>query len=103
MLSKGQCLEVTEGLLKFHLRRGKNRPQVKAYYAMSYNPYGPTINDYKWSYALNYTPFNQAVVIGNEFWNIIGGETTYQELLEIYLEVGREKGKYMIDAVAFGF
>ncbi|BAZ66037.1 hypothetical protein NIES4106_07830 [Fischerella sp. NIES-4106] len=101
--NKGQCLEVTQRLLRFHLLLGKKRPQLQAYYAMPYNPYGVTKADYKWSQALSYTPFHEAVVIGNEFWNIIGGATTYEELLEIYLEVGREKSKYMLDVLAFGF
>jgi len=38
-----------------------------------------------------------------DFWTLIGGEGTYPELLEIYREVGREKGKAMIDALVFGF
>lgn len=101
--NKGQCLEVTQRLLRFHLLRGANRPQVKAYYARPYNPYGSTKATYRWSQALNYLPFKEAVVIGYEFWEIIGGQTAYEELLEIYLEVGREKGKYMLDALAFGF
>lgn len=101
--NKGQCLEVIQRLLRFHLLRGANRPQVKAYYAMPYNPYGVTKEKYKWSQALNYLPFDEGVVIGNEFWNIVGGQTTYEELLDIYLEVGREKGKYMLDTLAFGF
>lgn len=101
--NKGQCLEVTQRLLRFHLLRGESRPQVKAYYAMPYNPYGATKADYKWSYAKNYMPFDDAVIIGSEFWNIVGGETAYQELLEIYLEVGNEKSKHMLDTLAFGF
>lgn len=101
--NKGQCLEVTQRLLRFHLLTGKNIPQVKAFYAMPYNPFGAKKSDYRWSCTLNYTPFNEAVVIGNDFWKIIGGETAYQELLEIYLQVGREKSKYMLDALAFGF
>ncbi|MFB2939007.1 TdeIII family type II restriction endonuclease [Aerosakkonemataceae cyanobacterium BLCC-F154] len=101
--NKGQCLEVIQRLLRFHLLRGANRPQVQAYYAMPYNPSGLTKADYKWSQARSYLPFNEAVIIGNEFWNIVGGATAYEELLEIYLEVGREKSKYMLDALAFGF
>lgn len=101
--NKGQCLEVLQRLLRFHLLRGTSRPQVNAYYAMPYNPYGVTNTVYRWSQALNYLPFQEAVVIGDEFWTIVGGETAYEELLEIYLEVGREKGKYMLDALAFGF
>lgn len=101
--NKGQCLEVTQRLLRFHLLRGQYRPTVQAYYAMAYNPYGPTRSEYRWTYALNYMPFAQAAVIGQEFWNIVGGPTACEELLGIYQEVGREKSKYMFDALAFGF
>ena len=101
--NKGQCLEVLQRLLRFHLLRGINRPQLQSYYAMTYNPYGYLKEDYKWSYTRNYFPFEEAVLIGNEFWNIIGRETTYRELLEIYQQVGKEKSKYIIDALAFGF
>ncbi|MDB9317725.1 TdeIII family type II restriction endonuclease [Nodularia spumigena] len=101
--NKGQCLEVLQRLLRFHLLRGVNRPQVQSYYAMPYNPYGVNKADYKWTQAKSYLPFDKAVVIGNEFWSIVGGATAYEELLEIYLEVGREKSKYMLDNLAFGF
>jgi hypothetical protein len=37
--NKGQCLEVTQRLLRFHLLLGKKRPQLQAYYAMPYNPW----------------------------------------------------------------
>ncbi|QOV21944.1 TdeIII family type II restriction endonuclease [Anabaenopsis elenkinii] len=101
--NKGECLEVLQRLLRFHLLLDGNQPQIQAYYAMPYNPYGVNTNDYKWTHAKKYLPFDEAVVIGNDFWKIIGGATTYEELLEIYLEVGREKSKYMLDALAFGF
>ncbi|WP_293145479.1 MULTISPECIES: TdeIII family type II restriction endonuclease [unclassified Microcoleus] len=101
--NKGQCLEVIQRLLRYHLLCGQSRPDAQSYYAMAYNPYGPNRSDYKWSVARKYTPFEQAVIMGHEFWNIIGGETAYEELLDIYQEVGREKGKHMLDALAFGF
>ena len=101
--NKGQCLEVIQRLLRYHLLCGESRPAAQCYYAMAYNPYGPNRSDYKWSVARKYTPFEQAVIMGYEFWNIIGGETAYEELLDIYQEVGREKGKHMLDALAFGF
>ncbi|BDA66891.1 hypothetical protein CAL7716_010570 [Calothrix sp. PCC 7716] len=101
--NKGQCLEVTQRLLRFNLLREKNRQNLKTYYAMPYNSYGTNRTSYKHSMALQYTPFNEAVIIGNEFWSIIGGESAYEELLEIYLEIGRENSQYMLDALAFGF
>ncbi len=101
--NKGQCLGVIEQILRFHLLRGVSRPQVQAYCAMPYNPYGSQKVDYKWSCALKYMPFQDAVVIGNNFWKIIGGDTTYEELLAIYLEVGQEKSKDILDALALEF
>ena len=87
--NKGQCLEVTQRLLRIHLLRGKPRPDVQAYFAMPYNPFGPSRKDYQWSYAIHYTPFDDAVLIGDEFWELLGGPSTYEELLAIYEEVGR--------------
>ena len=81
--NKGQCLEVIQRLLRYHLLCGLSRPDAQSYYAMAYNPYGPNRSDYKWSVARKYTPFEQAVIMGHEFWNIIGGETAYEELLDI--------------------
>ncbi len=101
--NKGQCLEVTQRILRIHLLLGTPRPRVQAYYAMAYNPYGPTRAEYRWSFGHMYMPFADAVLIGHEFWNVIGGPSAYAELLDIYQEVGREKGKYMLDALAFGF
>jgi hypothetical protein len=101
--NKGQCLEVIQRLLRFYVFRGCSRPQLQAYYAMPYNPYGSQKADYKWSQALKYLPFDEVVIIGQDFWNLVGGATAYEELLEIYMEVGKEKGKYMLDALAFGF
>ncbi|MGB3267811.1 MAG: TdeIII family type II restriction endonuclease [Microcoleus sp.] len=101
--NKGQCLEVIQRLLRYHLLCGQSRPDAQSYYAMAYNPYGPNRSDYKWSVARKYTPFDQAIIMGQEFWNIIGGETAYEELLDIYQELGQEKGNYMLDALAFGF
>jgi hypothetical protein len=43
------------------------------------------------------------VLLGSEFWELIGGSGAYDELLDIYAEVGRENSKKIIDALAFGF
>ncbi len=100
--NKGQCLGVFERLLRFYLL-ATNPHNSKAYYAMAYNPYGYERSDYKWSVSKQYTPFDDAVLIGHEFWTLIGGEEAYSELLEIYQEVGREKSKYILDTLAFDF
>lgn len=101
--NKGQCLEVLQRLLRFHALRRTKRPQTQAYYAMPYNPYGASKESYRWNYVINYLPFDEVVLLGHEFWSIVGGKTTYGELLEIYLEVGRENSKFMLDSLAFNF
>jgi hypothetical protein len=101
--NKGQCLEVTERLLRIHAITQKNRPGVNAYFAMAYNPYGARLEDYRHSFGLRYLDMQNEVLLGEDFWTLIGGAGTYEELLEIYQEVGSGKGKAMIDALAFGF
>lgn len=89
--NKGQCLEVTQRLLRIQLARGKGLPSVQTFFAMPYNPYGGGRENYRWDYARRYLPFEDAVLIGAEFWDMLGGEGTYLELLEIYHEVGQAK------------
>lgn len=62
-----------------------------AYYALPYNPYGKREN-YSWSFPARW--FNmkndKAVLIGNEFWDKIGGLGTYQGFIEAVNEIGKE-------------
>lgn len=67
-------------------------PQVEgAYYALPYNPYG-TRDGYAWSFPARW--FNmkedEAVLIGDEFWEKIGGIGTYQAFIGAVNEIGRE-------------
>ncbi len=101
--NKDQCLVVTQRILRFHALRNQARPKVRGYFAMAYNPYGNSREDYNWSIAKNYMPYDEGLLIGDEFWNVVGGATAYQELLEIYRHVGKVKAKYILDALAFGF
>ncbi|MGB8370724.1 MAG: TdeIII family type II restriction endonuclease [Limisphaerales bacterium] len=43
------------------------------------------------------------VVLQDEFWDIIGGKGTFASLLEIYAEVGKEKGRQIIDRLGYDF
>ena len=101
--NKGQCLEIAERLLRVHAITQEKRPKVNAYFAMAYNPYGHRRADYRHSFSLQYLDMENEVLLGDEFWQIIGGKGTYEELLDIYREVGREKSKAMMDALLFGF
>lgn len=62
-----------------------------AFYALPYNPYGKK-EDYKWSFPLRW--FNmqkdECVLIGNEFWDLIGGEGTYAKFIREINLLGKD-------------
>jgi hypothetical protein len=62
-----------------------------AFYALPYNPYGAREN-YSWSFPARW--FNMktdsVVLIGDEFWEKIGGLGTYQAFIEAVNEIGKE-------------
>ena len=63
----------------------------EAYYALPYNPYGRREN-YSWSFPARW--FNmkedEVVLIGDEFWEKIGGLGTYKAFIEAVNEIGLE-------------
>ena len=63
----------------------------EAFYALPYNPYG-TRENYSWSFPARW--FNmqkdEVVLIGNEFWDKIGGIGTYTAFINAVNEIGVE-------------
>ncbi len=62
-----------------------------AYYALPYNPYGKK-EDYKWSFPMRWFNMNQdeSVLIGDEFWDLIGGEGTYSNFIKEVNLLGKD-------------
>ena len=62
-----------------------------AFYALPYNPYGKKEN-YKWGFPMRW--FNmqkdRTVLIGDEFWDLIGGKGTYQNFISEINLLGKE-------------
>lgn len=83
--NKGESEEAKRQMLKIISLR--NRP-VKTLVCMNYNPYEP--ESYRWTIPLNYLKVGEDLLIGRDFWDFIGGQGTYQELLELFDEAGRE-------------
>jgi hypothetical protein len=54
-----------------------------AYYALPYNPYGKK-EDYKWGFPQRWFNMHEdeSVLIGDEFWELIGGEGTYKNFIK---------------------
>lgn len=84
-----QCVSVTRKFLEIHALRKSGPPRVRTYFGMSYNPYGAR-QLYGWSVAKNYLDMDAQVLIGSEFWDLLGGPGTYEEVLSIFGEVGTE-------------
>lgn len=63
----------------------------KVYYALPFNPYGRR-EDYdhphpkRWFDMLN----DEVVVMGKEFWDLVGGDEAYEQLIKIFEKVGKE-------------
>jgi hypothetical protein len=76
-----------EKLLKLYAM--EPRQVNKAYYALPYNPYGRR-KDYSWSFPARW--FNmiedEVVLIGDEFWDALGGPGTYRSFIAAVNEVG---------------
>ena len=66
-------------------------PITNAYYALPYNPYGKRC-DYNWSFPARWFNMKEdkVVLIGNEFWDLIGGKGTYQLFIDEINKIGVE-------------
>lgn len=66
-------------------------PISGAYYALPYNPYGKR-EDYNWSFPARWFNMKEdkTVLIGDDFWDFIGGEGTYQMFIDEINKLGKE-------------
>jgi hypothetical protein len=66
-----------------------NNPITDAFYALPYNPYGKREN-YAWSFPARWFDMknDKSVMIGNEFWDFIGGTGTYQLFIDEINKLG---------------
>lgn len=83
--NKGESKEAKRGMLKIIALRNK---QVKTFVVMAYNPYEP--ESFRWPLPLNYLKLDEDLLVGKSFWDFLGGNRTYEELLKLFEEVGNE-------------
>lgn len=62
-----------------------------AFYALPYNSYGKK-DDYKWTFPMRWFDMHndKSVLIGNEFWDLIGGEGTYNNFIKEVNLIGKD-------------
>jgi hypothetical protein len=84
--NKGQCIEMKQRLLTaLAIRRQES---TRTWWGVPYNPYGR--GEYRWVYPLAFFDFEDEVMLGLPFWDFVGGTGTYEELLDLYRQVGDE-------------
>lgn len=88
-------LDQTEIVKKDLLMLKAHDDKYKPYLGLYYNPGGENRIDYNWS--LPGKIFNmkedECVLIGNDYWDIVGGKGTYKKLLKVFEEVGAKTRK----------
>jgi len=67
-------------------------PMCKAYFGLYYNPYGEERRTYAHNPPMGIFDFHtdEAVLIGKDYWDTLGGSGCYETVLEIAKEVGAE-------------
>ena len=67
-----------------------HNPNAKTFFALFYDPGGPNRSDYNWTMPFKIFNMHQdeSVLIGEDYWNFLGGERAYVELLTIFDAVG---------------
>lgn len=98
--NKDQSVGAVRKLLTVHGAKGIAPPRLQTYYSMAYNPYGDSRSDYAESIARKYLDLNAMVLMGQEFWDFVGGGGCYEDVLDIFQEVGQEFGPQVWDLLA---
>ncbi len=84
------CAETKQKILTFAALHYQDNPQ--GYLAFPYNPF-ISRSEYKHPFTKRVMDLQSEVLMGSEFWDILGGEGTFAQMLEIIEEVGSELRK----------
>lgn len=75
----------------FKLLTMNEQPVKAAYFALPYNPYGTSKDDYAWTFPGRWFDMrhDECVLIGEEYWDLIGGKGTYQFFIKEINKLGK--------------
>lgn len=81
---------IKKQLLDWIAMRGSEKPKanIKTIVAIPYNPYEPKPYE-RWTLQ-GLFDLRQEVLVGHEFWDLLGGEKTYEDLLKVFERAGLE-------------
>jgi hypothetical protein len=85
-----EFIGIKKQLLDWIAMRGSINPNVKikTFVAIPYNPYEPQPYE-RWTLQ-GLFDLEQEILVGKEFWDMLGGEETYDDLLKVFEEAGIE-------------
>jgi type II restriction enzyme len=86
--NKNEMRAAKRDLLEIYAIKARENKKVKVYLGMYYNPYAPKKYQ-RWT-CLKFFDEGKDFLIGKDFWDFLGGVNTYEDLIEIYEEVGEE-------------
>lgn len=81
---------IKKQMLDWIAMRGSEKPdvEIKTIVAIPYNPYEPEPYE-RWTLQ-GLFDLNREVLVGKEFWDFLGGENTYEDLLDVFEKAGLE-------------
>ncbi len=81
---------IKKQMLDWIAMRGSQNPNanIKTIVAIPYNPYEPKPYE-RWTLQ-GLFDLNEEVMVGKEFWDFLGGDNTYEDLLEVFESAGLE-------------
>ena len=81
---------IKKQMLDWIAMRGSEKPKakVKTIVAIPYNPYEPKPYE-RWTLQ-GLFDLKEEVLVGVEFWDLLGGKRTYEDLLKVFEEAGLE-------------
>ncbi|ABK77459.1 restriction endonuclease [Cenarchaeum symbiosum A] len=87
--NKGQCHTMLRNSLYIHAMTRRLWPRTRTMIGMAYNPFGDGA-EYNHSFVTGIFDMKRQVRIGREYWDLLGGDDTYRQLLDIFADVGDE-------------
>ncbi len=81
---------IKKQMLDWVAMRGSEKPKadIKTIVAIPYNPYEPKPYE-RWTLQ-GLFDLRQEVLVGSEFWDLLGGKDTYEDLLKVFEQAGLE-------------
>jgi type II restriction enzyme len=86
--NKNEMRAAKRDLLEIYSIRAQAGVKAKIFLGMYYNPYAP--QEYERWTCIKFFDKENDFLVGKDFWDYLGGVGTFEDLIEIYEEVGEE-------------